>query len=657
MENKFFMIEKFMTLKLRIRCVVSVCFLFVINAALGDVKLPRLISNGMVLQRDAKVRFWGWSDPGEKLSIAFAGKTYTAVGSTEGKWMIAISPLAAGGPYTLQIDANNHITVQDILVGDVWLCSGQSNMALPMERVKERYKDDIANADNPQIRHFFLSTRYDFTGPQEDLPSGIWEAANSQNILRFSAVAYFFAKTLFEKYHVPIGLINSSVGGSPAEAWLSSDAIKKFPEHEAVFMKHKSSNYIDSIRKAENAVTNKWYTRLQQADQGLTGPKKWFDPTYDAAAWPVMDLPNFWKDQGLGDVNGVVWFRKEVNVPASMVGKPAPLLLGRIVDRDSVYVNGVFVGAIGYQYPPRRYEVPAGVLREGKNTIVVRVINSSGHGGFIKDKPYQLSAAGETIDLKGAWQYKLGATAEPLPSTTFFQYKPVGLFNAMIAPLLKCAIKGVIWYQGESNASRPKEYQQLFPALIADWRQQFKQGDFPFLYVQLANFMNAKDQPAESEWAELREAQLKTLAVPNTGMAVIIDLGEWNDIHPLNKADVGTRLALAAEKIAYRDTKVVSSGPLYKSMKIQGNKIIITFTNTGSGLKVNGGGELKYFSIAGADGKFRWAKAKIEGNQVIVWNDELTNPVAVRYAWADNPEGANLYNREGLPASPFRTDK
>jgi sialate O-acetylesterase len=646
-----------MKLNLRIKCVALLFSLLIIHAAVADVKLPRLISDGMVLQRGVKATFWGWSAPGEKLSLVFAGKTYSAVGSAEGKWMIAIPSLAAGGPYTLQIDASNHITVQNILVGDVWLCSGQSNMALTMERVKERYKDDIANAENSQIRHFFLATRYDFNAAQDDLPSGNWEAANPQNVLRFSAVAYFFAKTLFEKYHVPIGLINSSVGGSPAEAWLSADAIKKFSEHEDVFMKYKSSYYIDSIRKAENAVTTKWYTRLQQADQGLTGAKKWFDPTYDASTWSVMELPNFWKDQGLGDVNGVVWFRKEVNVPASMAGKPAPLLLGRIVDRDSVYVNGVFVGAIGYQYPPRRYEVPAGILREGKNTIVVRVINSSGHGGFVKDKPYQLSAAGEAIDLKGAWQYKLGATAEPLPSTTFFQYKPVGLFNAMIAPLLKCAIKGVIWYQGESNASRPKEYQQLFPELIADWRQQFNQGNFPFLYVQLANFMEVKDQPVESEWAELREAQLKTLAVPNTGMAVTIDLGEWNDIHPLNKADVGKRLALAAEKIAYGDTKVVSSGPLYKSMKILGNKVIITFTSTGSGLKINGGGELKYFSIAAGDGKFLWAKAKIEGDQVVVWHDKLTNPVAVRYAWADNPEGANLYNKEGLPASPFRTDQ
>jgi sialate O-acetylesterase len=245
----------------------------------------------------------------------------------------------------------------------------------------------------------------------------------------------------------------------------------------------------------------------------------------------------------------------------------------------------------------------------------------------------------------------------PLPPSTFIQWQPLGLYNAMIAPLLNYKIKGVIWYQGESNTGKPLEYQKLFPALIANWRQKWNQGDFPFLYVQLANFMEAKDQPCESNWAELREAQLKTLTVPNTAMAVTIDLGEWNDIHPLNKEDVGKRLALAAQKVAYGDEKVVYSGPIYQSMKIEGNKIILTFTNTGSGLLAKGDGELKYFAIAGADKKFVWAKAKIEGNNVVVWNDQVLNPVAVRYAWADNPEGANLYNKEGLPASSFRTDE
>jgi sialate O-acetylesterase len=515
----------------------------------------------------------------------------------------------------------------------------------------------IANSDNPAIRRFFVSKSYDFNKPREDLQSGSWESANPENILRFTATGYFFAKALYEKYKVPIGLIHSSVGGSPAEAWMSEDALKEFPAHLETAEKFKDAAYIKQIEDKDKAVSDAWYSLLRQKDKGLAeGQTPWFDTTYDASGWATMNVPGYWADGRLGNVNGVVWFRKEIDVPASMTGKPARLLLGRVVDSDRTYVNGKFVGSVSYQYPPRKYDVPGDLLQEGKNIIVVRVVNNIGRGGFIPDKPYQLTAAGQTIDLKGPWQYKLGATMEPLQPKTFIEWQPLGLYNGMIAPLLNYTIKGVIWYQGESNTGRPLEYQKLFPALIADWRQKWNQGDFAFLYVQLANFMEAKDQPSESNWAELRQAQLKTLAVPNTGMAVAIDIGEWNDIHPLNKEDVGKRLALAAQRVAYGDKNVVYLGPIYQSMKTEGNKIILTFTNTGSGLIAKGGGELKYFAIAGPDKQFVWAKAKIEDNKVVVWSDKVTNPVTVRYAWADNPEGANLYNKEGLPASPFTTD-
>ena len=448
------------------------------------------------------------------------------------------------------------------------------------------------------------------------------------------------------------------MGGSPAEAWLSEDALTEFPAHFETAEKFKDSNYLNQIANKDKAVNDAWYSLLHQKDKGLADSQKpWFDPTYDASDWATMNVPGYWAEEDIGPVNGVVWFRKEIDVPASMTGMPARLLLGRIVDSDRTYVNGKFVGSVSYQYPPRKYDVPENLLKAGKNIIVVRVINNIGRGGFIPDKPYQLSAAGWTIDLKGPWQYKLAAIMKPLQPKTFIEWQPLGLYNGMIAPLLNYTIKGVIWYQGESNTARPLEYRKLFPALIADWRQQWKLGDFPFLYVQLANFMEIKDQPTESNWAELREAQLKTLYVPNTGMAVTIDLGEWNDIHPLNKADVGKRLALGAQKVAYGDEKVVYSGPIYRSMKIEGNKIILTFTHIGSGLIIQEGDELKHFAIAGADKKFVWAKAKVQGNKVIVWNDDIPNPAMVRYAWADNPKGANLYNKEGLPASPFRTDE
>ena len=304
-------------------------------------------------------------------------------------------------------------------------------------------------------------------------------------------------------------------------------------------------------------------------------------------------------------------------------------------------------------YPSRKYTVAPGILHEGKNILVVRVISNKGKGGFVADKSYELVTRDERLDLKGNWQYRLGAVMDPLEGQTFVRWKPAGLFNAMISPLVNYTIRGAVWYQGESNASRYSEYTKLLSTLISDWRSKWNQGDFPFLFVQLPNFMEAKAQPSESEWALFREAQMKALSVPMTGMVVTYDIGEWNDIHPLNKKDVGVRLALAACKVAYGDDKVVYSGPVYDSFKIIGNKIIISFQNTGSGLMARGG-ELKYFSIAADDGKFVWAKAKIENNQVVVWNDEIPHPVSVRYAWADNPEGANLYNKEGLPAAPFR---
>lgn len=640
--------------------VLSLSFLgllLVVHQAFGEVKLPRLISDGMVLQQNANVKVWGWAKNGENISIQFNNQIFQTSANAEGKWLVTISTPKAGGPYEMNITGENHLRIKDILIGEVWVCSGQSNMVLPMERVKEKYADIIAQTNNPQIRHFFIPTRYNFNKPLEDFPSGRWEAATPENILRFSATAYFFAKDLFEKYHVPIGLINASVGGTPVEAWISEEGLKAFPHHLALTEQVKDSAYVNQIRRKEGAITSQWYAKLRKEDEGMNGTRKWFERDYDASSWATMNIPNFWEDEGLKNTNGVVWFRKEIVLPESMTGKAAKFFLGRIVDSDSVYVNGRFVGTIGYQYPPRRYEIAKDILKPGKNIIVARVINTSGKGGFIKDKTYEIRLGNEVIDLKGAWQYKVGAVAEPLPASTFFQYKPVGLYNGMIHPLINYEIKGVIWYQGESSTNNPGEYHQLFSSLIHDWRQKWNQGNFPFLFVQLANFMESKDQPSESQWAELREAQLQTLNVPETAMAVIIDSGEWNDIHPLNKENVGKRLALAAEKLAYHDKNIVFSGPIYQSMKIRKNKIIISFSNAGSGLIAKGSNELKHFAIAGADKKFVWVRARIKGNKVEVWNDSIANPVAVRYAWADNPDTANLYNNEGLPASPFRTDK
>jgi sialate O-acetylesterase len=638
--------------------IILILILLISLSAFSQVKLPKLISDGMVLQRDTDVKIWGWAAVHEKIYISFHDSTYNTIADDSGRWEVKLPKLKAGGPYTMSVSARDTVTLKDIFIGDVWICSGQSNMELPMKRVGPIYESEIANSDNTNIRCFTVPQKYNFNKPQKDLESGRWQMTNPKNILNFSATAYFFAKELYEQYHIPIGLINTSLGGSPAQAWISEESLKLFPEYYKEAQRFKDSTLIATIENQDRIRIQEWNNQLRQKDEGYSDPQKpWYDPACNTSDWSTMKIPGYWATTELGAVNGVVWFKKEIDVPPSMVGQQAKLILGRIVDADSVFVNGVFVGTTGYQYPPRRYDIPSNLLREGKNIIVVRVISNIGKGGFVLDKHYELSAGGQTINLIGDWQYRLGTKMDPLASQTFIRWKPLGLYNAMISPLLNYSMKGVIWYQGESNAERPVEYRELFPALIRDWRTKWNQGGFPFLFVQLPNFMEAKKQPSESNWALLREAQLKTLSVPNTGMAVTIDIGEWNDIHPLNKKDVGKRLALIARKVAYLDDNVIYSGPMYHSMKIDGNKVILTFDNIGSGLIAKEGRMLTNFAIAGTDKQFVWAKAKIKDGKVVVWNNKIPKPKAVRYAWSDNPSGANLYNREGLPASPFRTDK
>jgi sialate O-acetylesterase len=626
---------------------------------LGQVKLPRLISDGMVLQRDAKTRIWGWASPGEKVAITFNGKAYNTTTAQNGKWTVSLSPTKAGGPYTMDIKASNQITVKDILFGDVYLCSGQSNMVHQMALHNITYAQDIATANYPQIRHFGIPTATNLAGPTPDLPAASWKWANPQDVNNFSAVAYFFARKLYEKFRIPIGLINASVGGTPIEAWMSEEGLKDFPAMVATIHKNQDTSYVNPIKRRSVAAANANRQKVEQ-DKGLTGAVKWFESAYVPKGWRNINIPGYWEDQGIKDLNGAVWYRREIDVPALMTGVPAKVFLGRIVDADFLYVNGTLVGNTTYQYPQRRYSLPAGVLKPGKNIFVVRVLNTSGKGGFIPDKPYYLEANNQTLDLKGTWQYKVGDVYRPVSGSIEgglnAQNQPTALYNAMVAPFINYTIKGILWYQGESNAGNPAEYKKLLPALITDWRQKWQQGNIPFLYVQLPNFMDANYLPSESNWALMREAALQTLSVPNTAMAVTIDLGEWNDIHPDNKKDVGERLAFAAQKLVYGEKKLVSSGPLYQSSRIDGTKIILSFTNTGSGLTAIDAEELNQFAIAGADKKFVWAKARIEGDKVVVWSEEVPEPKYVRYAWADNPVGANLYNKEGLPASPFRTD-
>jgi sialate O-acetylesterase len=620
----------------------------------ADVRLPKLISNGMVIQRDRPVRVWGWASPGEKISVAFQKKSFKTTAAADGTWNVSLAAMKSGGPHNMMIKGNGQpIEIRDILIGDVWFFSGQSNMVITMERVKEKYPEEIRDANYPQIRNFLVPTYSDVTKTHADLPGGSWIAAAPETIFGFGAVAYFFARALHQQYKVPIGIINASVGGTPVEAWVSAEGLKGFSDLSALVLQFHDSVHMADVMKRASIKPEQ---PKIEPDKGMT--EKWYEPALSTSDWDDFWLPGYWEDQGVKGLHGNVWFRKEINLPESFAGKPAKLFMGRIVDADEVYVNGTKVGNITYQYPPRRYTVNERLLKAGSNTIVVHVTNFAGKGGFVPDKPYWLVAGIDSVDLRGLWKYKVGNVFPkdegPAPFRFSAQSSPTGLYNTMVAPVINYTIRGINWYQGETNTNAPGNYAEYLTALIADWRSKWNDTALPFAYVQLANFMEVQYLPMESNWAELRDEQRQVLQVSNTAMAVAIDLGEWNDIHPLNKKDVGERLALAQRHLSYGDD-VVFSGPLYESSKVEGNNVVIKFSHVGGGLVAKGGDPLNYFEVAGEDGKYYSAKATIDGDKVIVWSDKVNSPRTARYAWADNPKGANLYNKEGLPASPFQT--
>jgi sialate O-acetylesterase len=611
----------------------------------------------MILQRDSQLPVWGWASPKEKVTVMLNGRSFRTRADINGNWQIILPPVKAGGPYNMEISGKNKIVLKEILFGDVWFCSGQSNMVHQMNIHDITYAADIAKANYPQIRQCWIPTLTSLQGSREDLPAVHWRSAVGDEVRPFSAVAFFFAKKIHERYKIPVGIINASVGGTPAEAWISEEGLKDFTALQSTLQRNKDTAYTNAMNRRTSPSSNRPET---PADAGLASSVKWFDPAFIPKGWRTIHIPGYWEDQGLKELNGIVWYRREIDLPASMTTKPAKVFLGRIVDADELYINGQKVGNTTYMYPQRRYAIAPGILKEGKNVFVIRVTNHSGKGGFVPDKPYCIFSGKDTVDLKGSWLYKPGLVFKPSTGAGKVvgfsaQSQPAALFNAMVAPVINYAIKGICWYQGEANTGQPQNYFPLMQALIQDWRTRWKQPGLPFLYVQLPGFMDFNYLPSESNWALLREAQLKTLTVPNTGMTVAIDLGEWNDIHPDNKKEVGERLALQAIHLAYGEN-IIYSGPLYQSSITENDRIIIQFSHTGNGLTTTDGEPPSEFAIAGADKKFVWAKTKIENNKVIVWSDEVSEPKFVRYAWADNPVNPNLINKEGLPASPFRTD-
>ncbi|HEV2761856.1 MAG TPA: sialate O-acetylesterase, partial [Pyrinomonadaceae bacterium] len=652
--------------------LLAVCFFLLAAQARGAVRVPSLVGDNMVLQQGRAARVWGWAEPGERVTVRLAGRTATAATDASGRWEVFIGPLRAGGPHTLTIIGSNTLTFRNVLVGEVWVCSGQSNMEWPLAQAEGGPRDAEA-ANLPRVRLFTVEKRTS-DRPLEDV-RGRWVVATPEQAARFSAVGFYFGRALHARLGVPVGLIHTSWGGTPAEAWTSRAALEADPSFRPILERYEAELRDLPRRLREHEVAfARWEGQYVRLDSGNEGEGRGFaDPARDADGWRKMRLPQLWEGAGL-KVDGAVWFRREVNVPPTLAGRELILSLGAVDDFDTTYFNGVRVGATGAETPyayqtPRRYRVPAPLVRPGRNVVAVRVFDRMGGGGFAAE-PGAMSLApadpkaGAGLSLEGEWDYKAESVA-PEPAVDYAGYpgprpgpdnpnNPTVLYNAMLAPLTPYAIRGAVWYQGESNAGRAYQYRALFPALIRDWRRAWGQPDFPFYFVQLANWRARKSEPAESDWAELREAQLFTLrSVPRTGMAVAVDIGEAEDIHPRNKRDVGERLARWALAETYKQ-RVVPSGPLYESHAVEGGRVRLRFGHA-SGLKTSDGASPKGFAVAGADRKFVWAEARVEGDTVVVWSERVPTPAAVRYAWADNP-AVNLYNGAGLPASPFRTD-
>ncbi|WP_195263376.1 sialate O-acetylesterase [Clostridium sp. 1001275B_160808_H3] len=619
---------------------------------MNDIRLSSILSDGMVLQRGDKTKVCGKAEKNIKIKIEFLNEIYETISDNEGNWSVLLGHLEAGGPYNMTIRGNEELIIKDILIGDVWLCSGQSNMELQIERILELYEDEILEYSNSNIRQFFASKNYNFEGPQEDLEYGSWKTLNQETALEFSAVGYFFAKELYERYKVPIGLIATAIGGTPIESWISEESLKNLNRFDEIISNCKNKQYVLSKQKDDDERINAWYKDLDLNDNGLID--KWYSKDMNDSLWEEFVIPGMWRDTSLDKVNGAVWFRKEFFLPKHLSNCDSKLYLGTIIDSDQVYINGVLVGRTEYRYPPRKYLINNEVLKEGKNVISIRAISNTGIGGFIKDKPYKLVFDHEEIDLSGGWKYKIGCEMNSISDRTHFEYMPIGLYNSIIHPLKNYAIAGAIWYQGESNTGYPDDYEELFEILVKEWRNNWNIGDFSFLYVQLANYSEPSDVGKHDDWARLREAQRRSLKIKNTGMAVSIDIGENNELHPFNKKEVARRLALLAINKLYGED-IVCNGPLYKEKKLNGNKINIYFNNDGSQL-LNLKGDLKNFEICGEDKRYYKANADIKGDYIEVWSKAVYEPKDVRYAWENGPDNVNLYNKDGLPASPFTTE-
>lgn len=637
---------------------------FMLSTHLSDAKviLPSVFSDNMVFQQKTNAAIWGKTNPGRTVLVSgtWNNKKYKAIADQQGNWKVNVLTPAYGGPYGVNINDGDLTVLKNVLIGEVWVCSGQSNMEMPLAGWGqiENYQKEITEGTYPQIR-LLQAVHVTSNKPLDnaEVTNGGWQPCSPETVKDFSSTAYFFAREIYQKTKIPIGLIHTSWGGTIAEAWTSNETLKQLPDFAQAAEDIKNTS--EQSKEQYDKKVQEWEVSALTKDAGYSQNKPiWAANDFDASSWKTMALPVLWEKSALPDFDGAVWFRKKVMIPAALAGKDLKLNLGPIDDDDITWFNGIVAGKTSGYNVPRKYSIPGNLVKAGENIITVRVFDGAGGGGIYGDaQDLNITLENQSISLAGDWQYQIGAANKDFPSRPAAidgPNRPTVLYNAMINPFTQFAVRGFIWYQGESNAGRAYQYRELFPAMIKDWRKSWGGEAKPFYFVQLANFMKTDSDPVESEWAELREAQLKTLSLPNTGMAVTIDIGNANDIHPKNKQDVGRRLAYIALNKTYK-VNVPYTGPVFQSLKIEGNKVRLTFSGTEGGLKSKGNEPLTGFAVAGEDKKYHWAKAVIQNNQIIVSSDQIANPIAVRYAWANNPV-CNLVNGAGLPATPFRTD-
>ena len=633
----------------------------VVNA---KIVLPQLFQSGMVLQRGKPIPVWGKADPQEQVTIRWQKKQYTTTADEQGRWRIDLPKTKAGGPYVLEVRGKDGEVreIADVLVGDVWLCSGQSNIDVTIERVYPQYVDEIEHFDNPSVRLFRVQNETNAHGVQDDIrPTSInWKPLTKQNAWLFSALGSFLGKRMQEKTGVPQGVIVNSWGGTPIEAWLSADSLAKdYPQLLQKTRLYDNKEYVAAQMRANNLADRRWNELLDQQDPGIAGHYTALD--CDDSSWKTIDQNN-WGWRG----TGTTWLRQHIQIDKAHAGQPARLLLGTLFDADITYINGQQVGRTYYQYPPRRYDIPEGLLREGDNVITIRFINKYGMVHFIPEKPYMLCFGADrqsqnpmpkdVIALSNKWLQHAGADMPSCPSgDVSLQNLPTTLYNAVLYPLAPYALSGIVWYQGESNTGNPAPYGDYLRKLMGGWRALWNDPSLPFCIVQLANHDGRQQtgmprpivyeaNPVNSNWARLREAQRQaTIGDEHAATACLIDLGETVDIHPLRKKEAAERVALCLDRVAYGEWPALSPQPVGHTVK--GTAVTVIFDQP---LREGIAHEVE---VAGADKRFVNVEATVEG-AYLKFQSPIEKPVFVRYAWKDSPR-ASIYNKKGLPAFPF----